>query len=106
LTTPNREYVFDILDAHSAFLTLFHDHDWEPHLLRSALTKPMRFIGSLGSHRTHDMRCDTLRHMGVSDTSLARLRGPIGLVPSLRDASSIAVSALAEIVATFQNADV
>jgi len=27
-------------------------------------------------------------------------------VPSLRDASSIAVSALAEIVATFQNADV
>jgi len=28
------------------------------------------------------------------------------LVPSLRDASSIAVSALAEIVATFQNADV
>ncbi len=106
LTTPNREYVFDILDAHSAFLTLFHDHDWEPHLLRSALTKPVRFIGSLGSHRTHDMRCETLRHMGVSDISLARLRGPIGLVPSLRDASSIAVSALAEIVATFQNADV
>ena len=106
LTTPNREYVFDILDAHSAFLTLFHDHDWEPHLLRSALTKPVRFIGSLGSHRTHDMRCETLRHMGVSDISLARLRGPIGLVPSLRDASSIAISALAEIVATFQNADV
>jgi len=47
-----------------------------------------------------------LRHMGVADISLARLRGPIGLVPSLRDASSIAVSALAEIVATFQNADV
>jgi xanthine dehydrogenase accessory factor len=44
--------------------------------------------------------------MGVSDTSIGRLRGPIGLVPSLRDASSIAVSALTEIVATFQNADV
>ncbi|MDG1376579.1 MAG: XdhC family protein [Yoonia sp.] len=106
LTTPNTEHVFDILDAHSAFLTLFHDHEWEPHLLRSALTRPVGLIGSLGSRRTHDLRCETLRQMGVSDDSIARLRGPIGLVPSLRDASSIAVSALAEIVATFQSTDV
>jgi xanthine dehydrogenase accessory factor len=72
-------------------------------LLRAAIETPAHFIGSLGSRRTHDMRCETLRQMGVNEASLERLNGPIGLVPSLRDASSIAASALAEIVAAFQN---
>jgi xanthine dehydrogenase accessory factor len=94
----------EMLDEYSAFLTLFHDHDWEPGLLQAALTTDALFIGSLGSRRTHDMRCDTLRERGVSETQLSRLRGPIGLVPSLRDASFIAVSALAAIVAALPKA--
>lgn len=102
LTTPDAVQNLDMLDAHSAFLTLFHDHDWEPWLLAAALKTPARFIGSLGSRRTHDLRRETLRHLGLSEDSLARLRGPIGLVASLRDASSISVSAMAEIVAAFQ----
>ncbi len=103
LTSPNSETPLDMLDAHSAFLTLFHDHDWEPALLRAALDTPARFIGSLGSRRTHDMRKETLRQMKVPESSISRLRGPIGVVPSLRDASSIAVSALAEIVAELRS---
>jgi len=39
--------------------------------------------------------------LGVSEENTARLHGPIGLVPSLRDVSLIAVSALAEVVAAF-----
>ena len=102
LTTPEAVPEFDDwLDPYSAFLTLFHDHEWEPFLLRAALQSRAAFIGSLGSRRTHMMRVETLRQMGVEEAALARLRGPIGLVPSLRDASFIAVSALAEIVATF-----
>ncbi len=102
LTTPEAAPALDMLDAHSAFLTLFHDHDWEPSLLQAALQTDAHFIGSLGSRRTHDVRRETLRAMGVDESALARLNGPIGLVPSLRDASSIAASALAEIVAAFQ----
>lgn len=101
LTSPSQKIEPGFGDSRSAFLTLFHDHDWEPHLLRQALETPAGFIGSLGSRRTHARRCDTLRAMGVSDRSMTRLHGPIGLVGSLRDASLIAVSALAEIVATF-----
>ena len=89
----------EMLDEYAAFLTLFHDHDWEPGLLQAALTTDALFIGSLGSRRTHDMRRETLRERGVPETELSRLRGPIGLVPSLRNASFIATSALAEIVA-------
>lgn len=94
----------EMLDEYAAFLTLFHDHDWEPGLLQAALTTDALFIGSLGSLRTHDMRCNTLRERGVPETAISRLRGPIGLVPSLRDAPFIAVSALAEIVAELPKA--
>jgi len=44
------------------------------------------------------MRLETLRKLGVENAVLDRLRGPIGLVPSLRNASFIAVSTLSEIV--------
>lgn len=99
LTSQNQIEELDMLDERSAFLTLFHDHDWEPALLNAALQTEARFIGSLGSRMTHAKRCETLLEMGVSEQSLLRLHGPIGLVPSLRDASFIAISTLAEIVA-------
>lgn len=101
LSTPDTAPRLDMLDAHSAFLTLFHDHDWEPTLLRAALASPALFIGSLGSRHTHALRCEALRLDGVPEADLARLRGPIGLVPSLREAPLIALSTLAEIVEAF-----
>lgn len=100
LTTPST--VLELpLDDHSAFLTLFHDHDWEPALLRAALATRARFIGSLGSQRTHHMRCALLQAEGVAPSELQRLKGPIGLVPSLRQAPLIAVSAVAELAGVF-----
>ena len=39
--------------------------------------------------------------MGVSDWDQKRIKGPIGPVPSLRNADLIAISALAEIAQAF-----
>lgn len=89
------------LDHNSAFLTLFHDHDWEPNFIVAALETSAGFIGALGSRRTQAARLERLVEMGVSEVNLARVRGPIGLVPSLRDAHLIAVSALAEVSQVF-----
>ena len=89
------------LDPVCAALTLFHDHDWEPAFLMAALATPARFIGALGSRRTHAGRLEHLSALGQSDKSLARIRGPVGLVPSLRDANLIAISAIAEIAGEF-----
>ena len=89
------------LDETSGFLTLFHDHDWEPAFLVAALASTAGFIGALGSHRTHTARLAQLADMGVSDRDQQRIRGPIGLVPSLRNADMIAISALAEIAQAF-----
>lgn len=97
LRTPTEDVPITDLDEFSALLTLFHDHDWEPQVLMAALETPAFFIGSLGSKRTHDQRCNALFSQGVTVASLDRLTGPIGLVPSLRSAPLIALSALAEI---------
>jgi len=39
-------------DAWTAVVCLFHDHDWEPTLLRQALDGEAFYIGAMGSERT------------------------------------------------------
>lgn len=84
-------------DADTAVVLLFHDHEWEPALLRQALEGPAPFIGAMGSRRTHAARLQALRAAGVDETDLGRITGPLGLVPSLHEANLIAVSALAQV---------
>ncbi|OUD08810.1 hypothetical protein BVC71_08795 [Marivivens niveibacter] len=100
LTTPNA--IPDIaVDPHCGFLTLFHDHDWEPALLLRAVDSKARFIGCLGSTRTHSNRIEYLKSKGISPQNIARIHGPIGLVPSLRQAPLIAVSTMAQLAEAF-----
>ncbi|WP_300394585.1 NTP transferase domain-containing protein [Henriciella sp.] len=88
-------------DPWTAFILMFHDGDWEAPLLRQALEGPAFYVGAVGSRRTHARRCDALREQGVAETDIARIHGPVGLIPSMRDASMLAVSTLGEIVATY-----
>lgn len=86
-------------DTDTAVVLLFHDHEWEPALLRQALEGPAPFIGAMGSRRTHAARLQALRASGVEEPALDRITGPLGLVPSLHEANLIAVSALAQVTA-------
>jgi xanthine dehydrogenase accessory factor len=86
-------------DHRTAVVLFFHDHDWEPPLLADALATPAFYIGAQGSQRARDSRLAELRAMGVAEQSLARLHGPIGLIPSARDAGTLAVSVLAQVLA-------
>lgn len=88
-------------DAATAFVLMFHDDGWEPALLEQALTGPAFYIGAVGSRKTHARRSQKLLDAGVSQNAIDRIHGPIGLVHSLRDASMLAVSTLAEIVEAF-----
>ncbi len=85
-------------DPWTAVVLLFHDHEWEPRILFSALQSDAFYIGALGSRQTHANRLDTLRLMGVGEADLRRISGPIGLVASVRNTSMLAISALAEII--------
>jgi len=90
-------------DAFTAFVMMFHDHDWEEQLLKSALDGPAFYIGALGGRRTHAARCENLRKTGVSEAKIARIKGPIGLVSPVRNASFLAVSVLAEIIQIYES---
>ncbi|MDV4144990.1 XdhC family protein [Shimia sp. FJ5] len=85
-------------DEMSAVLLFFHDHDWEPPILASALETEAFYIGAQGSQRAAEMRRNELTLLGVSADALGRVRGPIGLIPSVRDARKLAVSVLADVL--------
>lgn len=89
------------LDPWSAFVTLFHDHDWEVPLLVQALEQDALLIGAMGSRRTHAARLAALADAGASPESRDRIVGPIGLIQAARDPRTLALSVLAEVVAAY-----
>lgn len=89
-------------DAWTAFVFLFHDHDWEEHLLPQALAQAGFYHGAVGSARTHRARMDALRAAGVPQAQLDALRGGIGLIPATRDPATLALSILGELVQDYQ----
>lgn len=89
-------------DAFTAFALMFHDVEWESVLLKQALAGDAFYVGAVGSKRTHEKRCLQLEQLGCSLEDIDRIHGPIGAIASLRDASQIAISALAEIIGAYQ----
>ncbi len=85
-------------DAWTAAVVLFHDHDWEPRILASLLDGPAYYVGAMGSYQTHERRTEMLRAIGVGEEKIARIVAPIGLIPSMRDPETLAVSILAQVV--------
>lgn len=97
LRTPNDVEAL-VLDRWSACAFFFHEHEWEAALLKRALEQPAFYIGAMGSLATHTARLALLAQMGVPEDATARIRAPIGLLPSSRDPEVLALSTLAEIV--------
>lgn len=85
-------------DKWTAWIILFHDHEKEPPILRKALASDAFYIGAMGSRKTHAARVAALKSGGVSDSQIARIHGPIGVIPSMRDANLLALSVLAQVV--------
>lgn len=85
-------------DADTAAILFFHDHDLEPAILQHLLQTPAFYIGAQGSRAAQAARLSRLREMGVPEDQLARIHGPVGLIPSSREPNALAVSVLAEII--------
>lgn len=91
-------------DVWTAFVFLFHDHDWEGALIAAALAAPSLYVGAMGSRKTHAARLETLGAAGVAQVDLARIVSPIGLIPSSRDPETLALSTLAQVVDAYNTA--
>ncbi len=74
------------LNSNSIVVLLTHDPKLDDPALKIALPSPARYIGALGSPKTHAKRLERLREEGVPEEQLARLHAPIGLKIGCRHA--------------------
>ncbi len=91
-------------DPFSAVVTLTHVDHIDDEALTIALKSPCRYIGSLGSRRTHAKRVDRLKAAGFTDADIARIHAPVGLDIDAETPGEIATSILAQIIAAFRKA--
>lgn len=103
LKSPSDATVLDV-DTWTALVTLFHDHDWEPQILKTFVDGPGFYIGALGSRKTHQERCLILTESGVSEANIARIHGPVGMSLGGDTPAEIAIAIVAEIIAERQQA--
>ena len=90
------------LDRWTAALLLFHDHEWEAALLEQLTSGQAFYIGAQGGENARIERALTLAARGVDEQAIASIRSPIGLIPSCKSPTTLALSALAEIVAEYE----
>jgi len=87
------------LGPRDAVLALSHDSKFDDPALDAALCSPAFYIGALGSQKSQGARRARLMALGHDETTLARLRGPVGLPIGAIGAAEIALSILAGIIA-------
>jgi len=78
---------------------LSHDLKLDLPALEAVLRGPARYVGALGSKKTHAKRVAALEEAGFSAAEIARIHNPIGLDLGGRRAEEIAVAVAAELVA-------
>src|SRR5262249_9544378 len=91
-------------DPFSAVVTLTHVDHIDDEALAIALKSPCRYIGALGSRKTHAKRVARLNAAGFTDTDIARINAPVGLDIEAETAGEIATSILAQIISAFRKA--
>ena len=83
--------------TYCVFLT--HDSKLDNPALLVALRQPVRYVGALGSKRTHAKRVTALKEAGLTDVEIDRVHAPIGIPLGGNRPEEIALSIAAELVA-------
>ncbi|TCM80532.1 XdhC family protein [Rhodovulum steppense] len=99
---PDAALVAHGLDARTAVVTLTHDPKLDDPAILAALGSDVFYLGCLGSPRTHAKRVERLQAAGVPAERIARIHAPVGLDIGARSPAEIAVSIMAQIVATLR----
>lgn len=87
-------------DSRSCVIALTHDPKLDDMALLEALYSPAFYVGAIGSRRNSALRrARMIEHLGQTEESLRRLRGPIGIHIGSKTPAEIAVSVMAEVLA-------
>jgi xanthine dehydrogenase accessory factor len=91
-------------DSRSCVIALTHDPKLDDLALLEALNTRAFYVGAIGSRRNNALRRQRLiEHFEQTETSLAGLRGPIGIYIGSKTPAEIAVSIMAEVLAVKNN---
>lgn len=91
-------------DQRSCIIALTHDPKLDDLALLEALDSDAFYVGAIGSRRNNHARKERLKeHFGLTDQSLQRLHGPIGIYIGSKTPPEIAVSIMAEVLAVKNN---
>ena len=87
------------IDVAASVVALAHDPKIDDPALVTALRRGSRYVGALGSRRTHAQRVARLREAGLDDAEIGRIHAPVGLDLGGHTPPHIAIGILAETVA-------
>ena len=88
------------LTSSTAVVLTIHDYKVEVPVLRTVLASEAGYVGMLGSRRRGHGVLELLREKGLSEEQLARVQVPVGLDIGARSVAEIALSVVAQIVAS------
>jgi xanthine dehydrogenase accessory factor len=97
---PDQLLASAMVDGSTFVVSVLHEARFEDEVLTGVLRSPARYIGALGSRRTHAGRVDRLRESGFTSEEIGRIHAPVGLSIGAATPGEIAVAIVAEMVAT------
>jgi xanthine dehydrogenase accessory factor len=98
-TTPPASLIQQFApDPHTVILALAHAPALEDEALVVALKTDAFYIGALGSQKNQRARRGRLQKLGLSDTQLAQLHGPVGLAIGSHTPAEIAIAIIAALI--------
>ncbi len=92
-------------NSHALIFIATRGHASDARALRWAVDTPAAYIGLIGSRRKVQFVYSKLKLDGVSDEQFARVHAPVGLDIGAETPEEIAISVVAEMVATIRKSD-
>jgi xanthine dehydrogenase accessory factor len=95
---PDKVFDHVVLDRRTYVVLLSHDARFEVPVLEAVHGTPIRYLGAMGSRRTHAMRVDRLLAEGWTEEETAEIHGPIGLDLKGQTPAETAIAIMGEII--------
>ncbi len=86
------------LERRTYVVLLSHDARFEDPVFHAVHGQPIRYLGAIGSRRTHRARLERLAAEGWTEDQLATIYGPVGLDIGGETPAEMAISILGEII--------